>query len=79
MFCIYAWTTGSLPCESITALKRLCEHYGIPLAVPLTGAPEKSRAPVSLDLLFREEEVFSGLARVQIVKLIERQKAGESA
>lgn len=75
---VHAWSTGSLPCESITALKRLCEHYGVPLAVPLTGSPEKAQSAMPLDFFYREEEVFSGLARIQVMKLVERRKKGET-
>ncbi len=74
---VHSWSTGSLPCESITALKRLCEHYGVPLAVSLTGSPEKGHRSVPLDFLYQEEAVFSGLARIQITKLVERQSEEE--
>ena len=74
---VHAWSTGSLPCESVTALKSLCEHYGVPLAVPLTGTPERVPGVMPIDFYYREEEVFNGLARVQITKLVERQRKGE--
>jgi hypothetical protein len=75
---VHAWSTGSLPCESITALKRLCEYYGVPLAVSLTGSPEKGQSSVPLDFLYEEREVFSGLARIQITKLVERERKEET-
>jgi transcriptional regulator with XRE-family HTH domain len=71
---VHSWSTGSLPCESITALKRLCEHYGVPLAVSLTGSPEKGQGATPLDFLYNEKEVFNGLARIKITKLVERAK-----
>ncbi len=74
---VHAWATGGLPCESITALKRLTEFYGVPLSVALTGSPENLVGPMLTSIQFREVEVFNGLARIQVTKLIERENGEE--
>ena len=77
----HGWLTGAYPAENIGGLKRLCDHFGIPLAVALTGQPDVPITAVGLAALFTEEDVFTGLARVKITRLSPRSSAvaiGES-
>ena len=66
---VHGWTTGSFPCESIRNLKRMCDHFGVSLALALTGEMDAASRPRVEDF-FREERVISGYARIEVVRLI---------
>src|SRR5690349_21744405 len=38
---LHGWLCGSYPRETVSHLKRLCNHFGYSLAEALTGSPDK--------------------------------------
>lgn len=34
---IHAWTTGSMPCERMANLRKLCDGIGVPIEAALTA------------------------------------------
>ena len=72
---LHGWLTGSYPAENIGGLKRLCDHFGVSLAVALTGEPDAATTALGFDALFEETDVFNGLARVRISRLTPRRGA----
>ena len=69
---INSWSSGtSWPCEAVVHLKQLCEYFGEPLSVALTGEPEKKiKNTNDIDAMFDRVEAFDGYAQIRFVKLV---------
>ena len=65
------WKDGATPCETLPALKKLCNHYGYALSFALTGTADEIDQPDPLKN-YIEDELFDGFARIKIMKLIPR-------
>ena len=70
---VHGWANGAMPCESITHIKALCEHVGIPLSVALTGSKEKAGGSFHPSSFFDQEDLFDGYAQIKLIRLIPKQ------
>ena len=68
------WKHGGYPStpESMEYLRKLCSHYKYSLSFALTGHAETAVTEPNLSAHFIEELAFSGLAKIQITRLIPR-------
>ena len=70
---IYDWKDGSMPSETVSNLKKLCNHFGVSLSTALTGAPDEIEGSVKgIADNFDEVEFFDGYARIKVFKLVAR-------
>ena len=62
-----------MPSETVTNLKKLCNHFGVSLSTALTGAPDEiDGATNGIADSFEEVEFFDGYARIKVYKLVQR-------
>ena len=74
---VTGWTSGSVP-HDFAAVQRLARGLGIDFEVLLTGESSRLAAEnLTLTDLFREERAFSGLFKIEAVRMVRRGRKSE--